>query len=1259
MATNIIDLFNKAKASVDTLSTGNVPQPQTKKSVVIERDPISMFGPGKTMKENKATLELQKTKKTMTQAFLNDPINELKKDLEMRAAQENLKSGKGPRIGSDSSYIAPSFSSKYGGESLRMPTEQEQKQARVRETQIPLQEVPEFGKAPVQNVLTHGANFFTEMFNTLTDIAPETRENIIKDTTEGFKKLSGIQNVHTSGTPLGDIASIVKEGIWDPVQNAPGLVMASALELLGRESPAVGGAISSTLQGISSAGSGFAKNVLYADVPGFGKLADKLGPAGTASLIDLGGDAAFVALGGGVKGTKKTAKAIHERLNTPEYTQAFMKIMREPRTAMYASVPGGAAISKIITAAVEGEKALKQKRLADKENIPGKEPNIPTDENINERINTFMKDVAGYSIEDPTPRATPTLLQKVISPVTKPFSFIQDRWSDLTTKSQNILTSKLEEGLTAQNPLLRNATVAMQGVFKNIARAPETVKAGMQFSGGKNVANSRAYDVGNALYDLLDVKKNPKSLERINAVLDPELAKEKVKMEDLTPTEAQVYTLVRRGLDLVHDINYKNGDIPKDIYDANRGKYVPRMYDTFELPKEMDEFINAGQNKLFMDMFKSKKDIDQAKIDANLADPVYGLMKRFAQTETNTAIKQFLNFIQSKEKNVSDTPKKGYTQLSDSKGYGPLAGKYVANHLVEELHGFFYTAKGMDKFYDLAKAYDRWAPRQLQKKVLTVGNPVTHLGNVVSNVVFSTLIGVNPLTFTKNAAWVKLPKYQAKVKQYADYLRREGIVGSDITRADMGQKLKSIEDLKTAKTSQKTLGEKVMSVGKAIETKVTEAYSGADDVAKIAAFKSLLDQGKSLEQATKLVRDGFQNYSMVGKYYDVWAKTPIIGAPFVKFQGDLLRIVKNMAANKPLQAAGFLWALKTMGDYSSFASGETPEQRKIREGRIGSPMVPIFNIPLEMQTPIGALNAARYISPTFINVSGEEGDVQSPLGKMIPGGSLIDYATSFLDTKDHKQAFVKLAQDPLLGPIINLALDTDFRGKTISDPDATQYQPSTATREEKIANIKKWAGRTYNAPVLNSFVDAIDNLQGKADFYGRKRDMWQTLFKVAGVRLEQFGPEQVKVQEEKNTSREEGKQDDLIRRVNQVNKLYITNEIDKEQWKNRLSEIQSEKIADTINVQEEAQKNLINISKRLGYNKDLTEEELTSRASRIDELLQSKKTFPDSRKKEFQDAYIELTTKGDNGKIYTPEEAKQAMVDYFDDLDTIEDLSFL
>jgi hypothetical protein len=715
---------------------------------------------------------------------------------------------------------------------------------------------------------------------------------------------------------------------------------------------------------------------------------------------------------------------------------------------------------------------------------------------IDDRINSFLVKTAGYSTKIETPKQKFSLLGILDEAVVK----LETPIAKLGKYAESKLSKAIEVSLGSQNSIVRNASKALHSLFRGLGTSSERAAEISRFKGGIAVGNQRSADIQDSLYKIIGGFNNKQSLERVNAVLDPEIAKTKITFKQLTPQEKELYTLLKEGFDLVHDISYTTGRLPYDKWVSNKGKYAPRLYEEFELPAEINIFVNSSPNKLINDIYKAQKEVNDWRIENNLNDPVYALGKRFAQVTQNQAVKRYFDFVASNPEYISDVPRAGFTKLSDASTYGSLKGKYVLDSVAEDIQGFFYTNDLLQKTYDVFRAYDRLPLRTLQKKLLTVFNPTTAIGNVTTNNVFGYLTGINPLSLNKNV--LELVRNRKQYKTIIDYLMARGVVGTDITRTDFTKTLGTIDNI----------GIKKGKIKQALEIP-QKLYGAVDDIYKAAAFKTLIERGESIDNAVDIVLRGFQNYSNVGKLYDFASKTPLFGQPFIKFQGDLIRIIKNGLLTRPLHTMMFLGALSGIGTLASKWSGETDDERARRESRFGTNQIPGLNIPLNWQTPFGEIDIARYIAP-FYTTQLKQNEVQLTLGKLLPFFPEVAYNEN--GEVDRAKTWALNSNDPFLSTLSQYLTDYDFRGIKISDPKASPFFGSDLPQEEQDANKMSFLIRGYLPPQINSLIDVYNAAKDAPDRYGRELTLPQSLLRAAGIKVQDATPEVVNKQLEKS-----------------------------------------------------------------------------------------------------------------------------------------------
>lgn len=590
-----------------------------------------------------------------------------------------------------------------------------------------------------------------------------------------------------------------------------------------------------------------------------------------------------------------------------------------------------------------------------------------------------------------------------------------------------------------------------------------------------------------------------------------------LKYDDLTDQEKMLFDEVRKNLDEIHFRNFALGFITKDTFDKHKGTYVPRMYETFELPTEVQEALDTYQSqtgdKLDLGAFKKRKadeDLSDAAKNAIIRDPVYLMAKRMMELDTNSAIMNYINHINRNNKSLvyeGDKPPVNYFKL-EGKAYGALQGKYVPSYVAEDLKGYFFVNANLNKMYDIAKWYDRTLWRQAIKKGLTVYNPFVQLGNFTSNIVFAQLGGID---FNR---WFggQINAYKALQEKGTRYeeLLSAGLIGTDIVTSDLMPNSENAQSILLEAQAKKNAGvvNKALKPLKAVDDRLMKMYAGNDDMAKINAYLIFLEQGYSEKESQKKVYDAFQNYATVGKFWDVAAKTPIFGNPFVKFPADLMRLTTNAVAKKPLSTSLYLAGMMLLPELLKQLGVSEDEDELEEELRTNRPFVPkmdigVMNVPLVYRTKYGEINIARYITPFFFFDNGENSFLNPMIDKFVPFKMMSADGIS----KNNSIA-LPFGQDPAAGTLWNIMMDRDFRGKSIQDPEGTWYRASGITDGQRWQNKATHALRTWipNGALMH---DTYLNAKYGEDFYERTRTTSQALVNFA-IKIQAFEDEDYK-----------------------------------------------------------------------------------------------------------------------------------------------------
>ena len=651
------------------------------------------------------------------------------------------------------------------------------------------------------------------------------------------------------------------------------------------------------------------------------------------------------------------------------------------------------------------------------------------------------------------------------------------------------ITQPLERGVnklintaqTSSNPIARGLGRLTQGISREAGVSPELLAQKRLLRGGVETGKLIRESVS-GLGDGLTKEAKTK----VWSTLDPERAAElgvKVaKTAELTPEEAAYRTALVQVRDYTTQENLARGLITPE--QAANPDYLKRGYSVFEEGSDYSKVYSQTRDSL-LKPFKGRKDVNEKLVEEAITDPGYLVAKKSAESHAAWAMVDYAKYLTDSGL-VSDVEKAGYRQLPTSKLFGEASGKFVPVNIAEDFTGFQYNNGMMSAFNDLITAYDSLGIRKAKKELLTVFNPAVRGGNQVSNrLIFSNMNGINPLQFNK--AYIEVGKDIAEKSQIYREAVAQGLTGIDITQADFAARISDyVDDPNIAK--------------KAVEW-TKKSYSAADDKARVAAFKVWRERGYSANDAAALVQRGFQDYKSVGFFYDIAAKTPLIGNAFVRFAGDSIRIAKNAALDHPLRTAATVALWANMVNVMSKVSGESPEDKATREGRFGAPTLPGTNISLTVQTPWGEVNAARFLPFYQLN------DVQSAVGRFLPiqGNPLTPQGW----------------QDPLLGQFGQLATDSDFRGKSIADPKNTvddqgnkRYVDELPQKERNL-NRARFFG-VQNLPLGRETDQILSAIKGAPDQYGKIRSVPQAVLRSGGIKVEQFGAQQAKDQRATN-----------------------------------------------------------------------------------------------------------------------------------------------
>jgi hypothetical protein len=503
---------------------------------------------------------------------------------------------------------------------------------------------------------------------------------------------------------------------------------------------------------------------------------------------------------------------------------------------------------------------------------------------------------------------------------------------------------------------------------------------------------------GTSISNAVDVVSNYKgkvqdSLEKIHAIMDPDLANQKYRgltVESLSPAEAKSYNLLVKTSDVINDMSYQIGGISKEQWMAKQGgKYITRAYTPIDFPD--DTFINrvfgkkAGVPEL--DAYKKRGEITPWKQENAIRDPVYLVNKRLVEVGKNMAVQRYFNQVSQNPEFVSDVKRPGFVKVegaelglhgtpdqrlksyvertygvfgsnaddavkqiklngnadeilaTQNRIYSGVKGKYVRQDVLDDIQGFSFATDALQGIYDIAKRTTE-PPTRVLKVMKTALSLPTRLQNKVSNLWYATVGGVNPVEMVAERAKIFGGTVKDKLVGGGDYrsntayrfLLKNGALDGDFSKNELRSRAKNV-----------AYGKEDGLLKKGYKYAV-DSYGAEDVKSKVAYASVLMRRGYSAPEILTQVRDNFQDYSRVGKVFDFASKMPVGGLPFSKWKSEGARLFKNSLVNRPIRALTLMLGFQAMKTMMSEEAGELPENRQAREERVGATTMPFSDL---------------------------------------------------------------------------------------------------------------------------------------------------------------------------------------------------------------------------------------------------------------------------------------------------------------------------
>lgn len=249
----------------------------------------------------------------------------------------------------------------------------------------------------------------------------------------------------------------------------------------------------------------------------------------------------------------------------------------------------------------------------------------------------------------------------------------------------------------------------------------------------------------------------------------------------------------------------------------------------------------------------------------------------------------------------------------------------------------------------------------------TVYNPGTHVRNVMGNLLFAQMAGVNPAT---NAKYFREGiKILLKGGPLLEELYQEGVLGGDFLTAELRQDLAAMLPEMTTEPGDDVWFKLAATVDRIVHRTgakqakrlIEAAYTMEDEMFKVAAYLKAKATGMTSKEAAAHTRKWFPYYDQIGTSSAIRAlrRGPM---PFFSFQREALRILANAAKERPASLAFALAAPAILSAISAALLGLDDDDEKdiwktaMRgKGKFFGRNTPMFSILLPNRSTEGRL----------------------------------------------------------------------------------------------------------------------------------------------------------------------------------------------------------------------------------------------------------------------------------------------------------------
>ena len=444
--------------------------------------------------------------------------------------------------------------------------------------------------------------------------------------------------------------------------------------------------------------------------------------------------------------------------------------------------------------------------------------------------------------------------------------------------------------------------------------------------------------------------------------------------------------LTDQGRQLVDDVGQMMVDLGmlnKTIYETNKGSYLHRTFANTSDPLTKSGIKNpkdilAYGNELMMRGHTSTIPREEVKdyvargyrVVHGSADKKHhtikvnrdwtekelkqmGEIKNFAYAMSETGrlmtndIAHFKFLDDVAKKFASSTEKEGYVRVpkasylkgTKTERWGNLAGQWVPKEIYDNIN----RTNAIQQFFNTNAFGRNWKNIQtVWKRTKTSLNPVTHVNNVMSNMMLYDFVDGNYKLLTK-AALDLSKRGTDKAPDDLKLAEELGVFHADQMTHELTQLERDIyrvyiNPIETGATKDGILGgimnktKQIMSKTKDYlkETHLDSLYQAEDNVFRYGLFKSKLAEGHSAEEAAAYARKYMLDYEIDAPGIQVMRQTT---HPFIAYTYRATPILAETMVNKPWKVvkwSGMLYGVNQYGELD-VSDAQVKEERKLLE----------------------------------------------------------------------------------------------------------------------------------------------------------------------------------------------------------------------------------------------------------------------------------------------------------------------------------------